>query len=36
MDAGFLLTGFYEDGGAGWKLSEYIPCFAATRAVRPG
>lgn len=35
LDAGFVLTGFYEDGEGGWKLSEYIPCFAATRAVRP-
>lgn len=35
IDAGFVLTGFYEDGGMEWKLSEYIPCFAATRAVRP-
>ncbi len=36
LDAGFVLTGFYEDGGASWKLTEYIPCFVATRAVRPG
>jgi SAM-dependent methyltransferase len=35
LDAGFMLTGFYEDGGEEWKLSEYIPCFIATRAVRP-
>lgn len=34
LEAGFHITGFYEDGGEGWKLSEYIPCFAATRAVR--
>jgi SAM-dependent methyltransferase len=34
LDAGFRLTGFYEDGGEGWKLSAYIPCFIATRAVR--
>ncbi len=34
LEAGFLLAGFYEDGGEGWKLSEYIPCFAATRAIR--
>ena len=36
LDAGFVLTGFYEDAGPRWKLSEYIPCFAATRAVKPG
>jgi SAM-dependent methyltransferase len=35
LDAGMVLTGFYEDGGESWKLSEYIPCFAATRAVKP-
>lgn len=34
LDAGFLLTGFYEDVGTSWKLTEYIPCFAATRAAR--
>lgn len=34
LEAGFHLTGFYEDLGEGWKLSAYIPCFAASRAVR--
>jgi SAM-dependent methyltransferase len=34
LDAGLSLTGFYEDGGTDFKLSEYIPCFAATRAVK--
>jgi SAM-dependent methyltransferase len=34
LDAGLVLTGFYEDGGPEWKLTEYIPCFIATRAVR--
>lgn len=34
LDAGFVLTGFYEDGGSEWKLTEYIPSFIATRAVR--
>ena len=34
LDAGFALTGFFEDGGPEWKLTEYIPCFIATRAVR--
>jgi SAM-dependent methyltransferase len=36
LDAGFVLTRFYEDGWPGKKLSEYIPCFSATRAVKPG
>ena len=35
LDAGLVLTGFYEDVGESWKLSEYIDCFAATRAVKP-
>jgi len=35
LDAGLLLSGFYEDGGANWRLSEFIPTFAATRAVKP-
>jgi SAM-dependent methyltransferase len=35
LDAGFVLTGFYEDGGEEWKLSQYIQCCAATRAGRP-
>lgn len=34
LDAGFVLTGFYEDGGESWRLSEYILPFAATRAVK--
>ena len=34
LEAGFVLAGFYEDGGESWKLSEYIACFAATRAVK--
>jgi SAM-dependent methyltransferase len=34
LDAGFHLTGFYEDGGESWKLTKFIPCFIATRAVR--
>ena len=34
LGAGLMLTAFYEDGGGDWKLTEYIPCFAATRAVR--
>jgi SAM-dependent methyltransferase len=34
LDAGLLLTGFFEDGEESWKLCEYIPCFIATRAVK--
>lgn len=34
LDAGLVLTGFYEDGGPEWRLTEYIPAFIATRAVR--
>ena len=34
LDAGLVVTGFFEDGGAEWKLTDYIPCFIATRAVR--
>jgi len=35
LDAGLVLTGFYEDGGPDWRLSEFILPFAATRAVKP-
>ena len=35
LDAGLVLTGFYEDGGTDWRLSEFILPFAATRAVKP-
>ena len=34
LAAGLVLTGFFEDGGPEWTLTEYIPCFIATRAVR--
>ena len=34
LDAGFLLAGFYEDGGAQYKLTEYIAGFLATRAIK--
>jgi SAM-dependent methyltransferase len=34
-DAGFLLTGFYEDHDPGHPLVNYLPTFAATRAVKP-
>lgn len=36
LEAGFHLTGFYEDGGEAWKLTAFIDCFIATRAIRVG
>src|SRR5687768_15909118 len=35
LDAGFVLTGFYEDGGPWRALAAYTPCSIATRAVKP-
>jgi SAM-dependent methyltransferase len=35
LDAGFVLTGFYEDIWPGVKLNEYTPTYIATRAVKP-
>jgi len=35
LDAGFHLTGMYEDSWQGQPLSEYMPTFIATRALRP-
>ena len=35
LDAGFVLTGFYEDSWPGVKLNEYTPTYIATRAVKP-
>jgi len=35
LDAGFALTGFYEDSWPGVKLNEYTPTYIATRAVKP-
>jgi|GEM_PF-6786054 len=38
LEAGFLLAGFYEDNwppSASHPLSRYMPCFFATRAVKP-
>lgn len=38
IDAGFLIAGFYEDRSSedeGDLLSEYIPIFIATRAIKP-
>ena len=34
LDAGFVLTGFYEDYRKNEKISEYIPSFMATRAIK--
>ena len=36
IDAGFLIAGFYEDYWPGVALSEYMPIFIATRAIKPG
>jgi SAM-dependent methyltransferase len=35
LDAGFVLTGFYEDLWPGQALSEYMPPYIATRARKP-
>jgi SAM-dependent methyltransferase len=35
LDAGFVLTGFYEDDWPGQALSEYMPHYIATRARKP-
>jgi SAM-dependent methyltransferase len=35
LDAGFVLTGFYEDGLPSHPLSKFLPTTAATRAVKP-
>jgi len=34
LDAGFVLTGFYEDSWPGVKLNEYTPTYIATRVVK--
>ncbi len=34
LDAGFVLTGFYEDGWPGTPLNEFTPTYIATRAVK--
>jgi len=36
MDAGFVLTGFYEDRDPAHPLAKFLPAFIATRAVKPG
>lgn len=35
LDAGFVITGFYEDVWPGTALAEYMPTFIATRALKP-
>jgi SAM-dependent methyltransferase len=35
LDAGFLITGFYEDRDPSHPLAKFLPTFIATRAVRP-
>ena len=35
LEAGFALTGFYEDAWTGEPLAEYFPLTIATRAVKP-
>jgi SAM-dependent methyltransferase len=35
LDAGFVLSGFYEDIWPGQALSEYLPHYIATRAHKP-
>jgi len=36
LDAGFLLTGFYEDREPAHPLARFLPAFIATRAVKRG
>ena len=35
LDAGFVITGFYEDIWPGQTLSEYMPHYMATRSHKP-
>jgi SAM-dependent methyltransferase len=35
LDAGFVLTGFYEDRDPTHPLAKFLPTFIATRAVKP-
>lgn len=35
LDAGFVITGFYEDRWPEHPLDKYVPIFMATRAVKP-
>jgi ubiquinone/menaquinone biosynthesis C-methylase UbiE len=34
MDAGFHIIGLYEDYHSGWVISEYMPTYVATRALK--
>jgi hypothetical protein len=36
IDAGFVLTGFYEDGDPDVALARHMPLYIATRALKPG
>jgi SAM-dependent methyltransferase len=36
LDAGFVLTALYEDRHNGQIISQYMPTYLATRAVKPG
>jgi SAM-dependent methyltransferase len=36
LDAGFVLSGFYEDRDPAHPLARFLPTFIATRAVTPG
>ena len=35
MEAGFHLSGFYEDKTSNHIISEYTPTYIATRALKP-
>ena len=35
LEAGFSITGFFEDSQPGQPLSEFMPPFIATRALKP-
>jgi len=34
-DAGFVISGFYEDRHRDDPIAAYMPTFAATRAIKP-
>ena len=35
LDAGFVLTGLFEDRDTDHPLAKFLPAFLATRAVKP-
>jgi SAM-dependent methyltransferase len=35
LDAGFVITGFYEDRDPGHPVARFLPTFIATRAIKP-